>query len=189
MPSNALTVHFRQVLADAEELNATHFTIRTGMVGQQFGLDALDRSIVVMVVSAWESFLEELLRESLQVWRPAPPFGHWSVLNEFVLGEIARFNTPNTQNITNLFNRCLGLPNISQAWSWFNFTPSQARTELDTALNRRHEIAHGVNPRPVIHNSYSVQLLQFIWMLARCTDAAVRAHLVNVHLVANPWPP
>ncbi len=53
----------------------------------------------------------------------------------------------------------------------------------------RHEIAHGVNPRPVIHNAYSNWLPRFMRRLARCTDDAVLNHLTTTLGLANPWPP
>jgi hypothetical protein len=56
-------------------------------------------------------------------------------------------------------------------------------------MDYRHQVAHGVNPRPVIHNTYSRLLPDFFQRLARCTDNAVRAHLVAALGVPNPWPP
>jgi hypothetical protein len=56
-------------------------------------------------------------------------------------------------------------------------------------MDYRHEVAHGVNPRPVIHNRYSSQLPDFFRRLARCTDVAVRNHLVTTLGIVNPWPP
>ncbi len=103
MPSNALSVHLNQLLGDATELDTIHSQLRTGLPGRQFGLASLNRAAVVISVSAWESYVEELMRESLQALRPAaPPLGHWPSLNAFILGELGRFNTPNAQNVANL---------------------------------------------------------------------------------------
>ena len=156
MPSNALSVHLDQLLRDATELDTIHTQLRTGLPGRQFGLASLNRAAVVTGVSAWESYVEELMRESLEALRPAaPPLGNWPALSAFILGELGRFNTPNAQNVANLINRCLGLANVRTSWRWRNCTPAQAEALLDEALALRHEIAHGVNPRPVIHNAYS----------------------------------
>jgi hypothetical protein len=179
-----------QLLLDAEELDDAHTELSTGAVGRQYGLASLNRAIVVMSVSAWESYIEELLRESVIVLRPpGPPHADpWPALSTFVAGEVRRFHTPNAHNVSNLIQNCLGVPDVRQAWSWQNCTSPQAVSRLDAALTYRHQIAHGVNPRPVIHNYYSSQLPTFIRRLARCTDAAVRSHLVATHGVANPWP-
>jgi hypothetical protein len=190
VPSNALSVHLDQLLRDATELDAIHTQLRTGLPGRQYGLASLNRAAVVISVSAWESYVEELMRESLEALRPAaPPPGNWPALSAFILGELGRFNTPNAQNVANLINRCLGLPNVRASWVWRNCTAAQAENHLNRALALRHEIAHGVNPRPVIYYAYSNWLPGFIRRLARCTDDAVRNHLTATHGLANPWPP
>jgi hypothetical protein len=60
---------------------------------------------------------------------------------------------------------------------------------LADAMALRHRIAHGVNPRPAVTTSYANELPKFFTRLGRCTDGAVRDQLVNVHGIANPWPP
>lgn len=190
MASNALSVHLDQLLKDALELDAIHTQLRTGSPGRQFGLASINRAAVVVSVSAWESYVEELMRESLLALRPANlQSTAWPALNAFILGEIGRFNTPNAQNVANLLSRCLGLANVTSSWGWKNCTQAQAVILLNQALGFRHEIAHGVNPRPTIHNAYSSWLPGFILRLARCTDNAVRQHLTAVCGLAQPWPP
>ncbi len=190
MPSNAFNIHLNQLLADADELTAIHNNQRTGTAGRQYGVASLNRAAVVIAVSSWESYIEELVRESLQALQPTPPssMGNWPALSAFILGELGRFNTPNSTNVINLLNRCLGLNDVSLAWRWQNCTSTQAISYLNDALTLRHEIAHGVNPRPTIHNTYANWLRFFVLRLARRTDNAIRSHLVNVHLVTNPWP-
>jgi hypothetical protein len=187
LPSNAFSVHLRQLLHDAVELDDAHSQLRTGSQGRQHGLAALNRAAVVLSVSAWESYIEELMRESLQALGGA--VGAWPALSAYVLGLLGRFHTPNTGKVDLLVQSCVGIPNVSATWGWQNCTSAQAIARLDTALTHRHEIAHGVNPRPNIHNQYSSSLPLFVRNLARCTDQAVRNHLVNVHHVAHPWPP
>ncbi len=183
-------MHLDQLLRDAVELDAIHAQLRTGVPGRQYGLASLNRAALVICVSAWESYVEELKRESLAALRPpTTALSHWPALSAFILGDLGRFHTPNAQNVANLINRCLGLPNVRTAWGWRNCTSAQAEILIDQALDLRHQIAHGVNPRPVIHNPYSNWLPGFVRRLARCTDEAVRNHLVGTHGLANPWPP
>lgn len=189
MPSNALTVHLKELLQDADDLNAAHSQLRTGKPGRQYGLAALNRAAVVISVSAWESYVEELMRECLRALRPAsPPLDPWPALNAYVLGLLGQFNTPNASNVTNLIKRSFGLPDIHLAWSWHRCSTGHAATLLNEALDSRHQIAHGVNPRPTIHNPYSSWLPIFFHRLADCTDRAVRYHLVTSLGVLNPWP-
>jgi hypothetical protein len=151
---------------------------------------ALNRAIVVTCASAWEAYLEELVREALNALRPpAPPLGAWPTLNATVRGHLGRFNNPNTENIRLLLSDSLGLQDIQKTWVWRNCTSAQAVQRLTDAMNLRHQIAHGVHPRPIVSTFYSSQLPAFFRRLARCTDRAVRDHLKNVLGITNPWPP
>jgi len=189
LASNAFSVHLKQLLLDAEELDDAHKALRTGTRGRQFGLAALNRTAVVICVSAWESYVEELMRESmLALQPPALPFGAWEVLNNHVTSLLKSFNTPNRENVERLIRNCVGLTDVHLSWSWRNCTTMQAVQRLSDAMMYRHQIAHGVNPRPTIHNYYSSQLPAFFRRLAKCTDDAVRQHLVNAHGIASPWP-
>jgi hypothetical protein len=143
-----------------------------------------------MCVSAWEAYIEELVRESLNALRPAaPPLGVWPALNAAVRGQLGRFNTPNTDQVRMLISDALGLQDVHHSWTWRSCTSEQAVQRLGLATDLRHRIAHGVNPRAIIHNSYSKRLPEFFRRLGLCTDDAVRQHLVNVLGVPNPWPP
>jgi len=91
-------MHLDQLLTDATELDTIHTQLRTGLPGRQYGLASLNRAAIVISVSAWESYVEELMRESLMALRPAaPPLGNWPALSAFILGELGRFNTPDAQ--------------------------------------------------------------------------------------------
>lgn len=151
---------------------------------------ALNRAIVVTCVSAWEAYIEELVRESLNALRPpTPPLGLWPALIATVRGQLGRFHNPNTENIRNLISDAFGLQDIQTSWSWQNCTSIQAVQRLAAAMTLRHQIAHGVNPRPVVATFFSSQLPDFFRRLALCTDRAVRDHFANVLSIANPWPP
>ncbi len=190
MPSNAFTVHFGDLLVDAVDLDNAHLQLRTGTPGRQYRLSALNRSIVVMCVSAWESYIEELVRESLNAIRPpAPPLGVWPALNASARSQIGRFNTPSTDQVRLLLSDSIGLQDVHHSWAWRHCTPAQAAQRLSEVMELRHRIAHGIHPRPIVHNVYSRQLPNFFEQLAECTDAAVRAYLVNVLGIANPWLP
>ena len=189
MPSNAFTGHLEPLLGDAGELLTAHAALRTGRPGRQYGLASLNRATVVICVSAWEAYVEELVREALEAIRPpSPPMGTWPALNATARGAIGRFNTPNTDQVRMLVSDALGLPDVQNHWSWFNCNPVQARARLQEAMDYRHAVAHGVNPRPPIHNGYAAQLPDFFRRLAECTDHAMRTHLVTTLGVADSWP-
>lgn len=188
MPSEAYENHLEVLLADATELDAAHTRLRTGQPGRQWGLGAINRAVVVLCVSAWEAYLEELVREAIEAVRPpGPDMGSWPATKAAAMSEIGRFNNPNLENSTRLFASCIGLADVTVTWGWRNCARPTAREYLNDALRHRHHIAHGVNPRPTIHNGYSRWLPGFFRRLGSCTDTSVREHLVN-QLRVNPPP-
>lgn len=190
MASNAFNGYLLPLLDDADYLGDASRQLPVGITGRRDTIRALNRAGVLSCVSAWEAYIEELVRESLTVLRPpVPPLGVWPALNASVRGQLGRFHTPNTENIRTLISDSLGLQDIQDSWSWQNCTPAQATQRLAAAMTLRHQIAHGVNPRPVVTTFYADQLPDFFRNLGRCTDRAVRDHLVNVLGLVNPWPP
>lgn len=190
MASNAITGHLLPLLDDATHLSEAARQLPVGVVGRPLRVAALNRAIVVTCASAWEAYIEELIRESLNVLRPAaPPLGLWPALNATVRGQLGRFNTPNTENIRLLISDALGLQDIQTNWAWQNCTSVQAVQRLADVMTLRHQLAHGVNPRPVVPTYYSNQLPDFFHRLGRCTDRAIRTHFENVLGIANPCPP
>jgi hypothetical protein len=188
--SNAYGGHLELLLSDAEQLLSTRELFPVGVPGRSLRSAALNRAVVVTCVSAWEAYIEELVRESLDVLRPpVPPLGLWPALNATVRGQLGRFNNPTMENIRLLISDALGVPDIQTHWGWQNCTSDQAVQRLAGTMALRHQIAHGVNPRPAVSSWYANQLPDFFIKLGSCTDRAVRNHFVNVLGIVNPWPP
>lgn len=189
MSSNAFTTHLTELLRDAVELIVVHSSVSGATPSPQHKLDALNRAVVVMSVSAWETYVEELVCEAVHAMRPAVgPLGSWSVHYASVRGQAKRFNTPDPNNVKVLLSDALGLANVHPAWTWPGYTSVQAVQESWRVLGLRHQIVHGVNPRPAVACQYSSQLPDFFQRLGLATDQAVRDHLVNALGVTNPWP-
>ena len=121
MASNAFDGHLLPLLRDAEHLYITSGQLPFGISERPSRVTAVNRAIVVSCVSSWEAYIEEIVRESLNVLRPAaPPLGLWPALNASVRGQLGRFNTPNTENIRLLVSDALGLQDIQTSWTWQN---------------------------------------------------------------------
>jgi hypothetical protein len=185
--SNAYHGHLLALLHGADHLCVASGQLPVGIPGRPLRVAALNRAVVIMCVSAWEAYIEEVVREALTALRPAaPPLFPWPALNASVRGQLGRFNAPNTENVRMLLSDAFGLQDIQNSWAWQNCTSAQAVQRLTVAMTLRHQIAHGVNPRPVVGTFYASQLPIFCRRLGLCTDRAVRAHLVNVLGIANP---
>lgn len=190
MPSLAFTNYLDPLLNDALEIEQAHQSLRTGTRGRQWRLGALNRAAVVMTLSAWEAYVEELAKESVDSFMPANPAQTlWQSIKADTLSRTKRFNTPNAQNVRELFTACIGLGDVTAGWNWQNTTPQRATNRLTKAITLRHQVAHGVNPRPNVRNQYAAALPGFFRLLGSATDATVRAHLVGALQVPNPWPP
>lgn len=189
MPSRAYSETLGQLLADATALSDAYDVLRSSRRAPAGGSDAIPRAMVVLCVSAWEAFVEELVLEAVAALRPlSAPLGVWPALIAGVRSHVGRFNTPNADKVRGLISDSLGLPDVPNSWVWAEFTAQRTRERLHQVMNYRHEIAHGVNPRPEVPIRYARSLLVFFRQLAERTDAAVRAHLVEALGVPNPWP-
>jgi hypothetical protein len=121
MPSNAHTTYLIALLADAKELEQAHQKLRTKKQGRQWGLGSLNRAVVVISVSAWEAYVEEVVKEAIELLKPsALPLGSWPALKAQAQSETGRFNTPNPKNVKRLVADYIGLQDITVSWSWRN---------------------------------------------------------------------
>src|SRR5262249_16721733 len=124
-----------QLLADADHLDDAHGQLPPGAPGRQARQAALNRAVIIMCVSAWEAYIEELVRQSIELLRPpAPPLGFWPALNASVRAQLGRFNTPNTDNVRMLISDAVGLQNIHTFWVWQHCTSPQAVQRLSDAM-------------------------------------------------------
>jgi hypothetical protein len=186
--SRAYTEHLEVLLKDAEELELAHRRLRTGAAGRQWGLGALNRGVVVLCVSAWEAYVEALVREAVSAIRPSgPTMGVWAALDASARTQIGRFNNPTPDHVRTLFAEAVGVPDVTTRWHWQRVDARRASERLAEALELRHKIAHGVNPRPTVQNPYTKRLPGFFRHLGRCTDRAMRDYLVGALGARDPW--
>lgn len=192
MPSKALMHHLFALLEDAEELwLARKQLLSFPSRRRRWGKGALNRAIVVMCVSAWEGYVEQVVIEAVDAIRPAAgvPLGMWPIVSALARNLIGRFHAPDVDNVKRLIKDSLGLADITSFWSWKGCPATRARKQLADALKLRHQIAHGVRPRPAVPSREAIALLDFFRRLGIRTDAGIRDHLVNILGIANPWPP
>lgn len=188
MPSNSSTKFLLPVLNDAREIMSGHSELSTGQPGRQWGLGGLNRAVVVMCAAAWEAYIEEVVKEAVESLRPlTPPLGVWPALSASVRSDAGRLNTPNSQNVRRLIAESFGLSDVTISWSWRNCTSKSAVRLLDEFLKTRHHVAHGVTPRPIVHNKYASWLPGFVERLAQRTDQALLHHFSSALGTTLPW--
>jgi RiboL-PSP-HEPN len=188
MPSQANINFLVVLLKDAEELLQAHRKLKTGKAGRQWGLGAINRACVVMCVSAWEAYAEELVKEAVEKMKPAAaPIGAWPALNALARSKIGSFNNPNPEKVKSLFADSIGLDDITVDWYWRKCSQPQAVKYLQDILKLRHHIAHGVKPRPLVDNTYAEWLPDFFRRLGQKTDATVKIYLTTSLGLPAPW--
>ncbi len=187
MPSSSYTTVLEPLLADVADLIGAHEDGRTGQRGRQWHLSGLNRSIVVITVSAWEAYVESVVSEVVDAIRPAaPPLDPWPALKAHVDSSRGRFNTPNPDNVKKHV-ATIGVANITTAWAWQANSAAQVRQRLEDLVMLRHKIAHGVHPRPTVHHKYAVAAPALVRKVAQCTDAAIKLDVQNRLGVTLAW--
>jgi len=102
MSSKAFTNYLLPVLQDADELLDAQVQLNAAIVpapaaGAPWGIGALNRAAVVMLVSAWEAYIEQVAIEAVEALRPAHPvpLGSWPALYASVRASVGQLHQPN----------------------------------------------------------------------------------------------
>jgi len=104
--------------------------------------EVLKRAALIMVLTAWETYVEDRVIEILDV-----KYGviKGSSLGDFVENKLAeelkRFNNPDSQKTKKLFMDFIGV-DVTEKWLWANTDPKSARTILNQWINKRGEAVH-----------------------------------------------
>lgn len=189
MPSNAFAQHLHMLLQNADELLIAQRQLLAGRRGRQWGIGAFNRAVVVLCVSAWEGYVEQVVLEAITALRPPAGTspGMWAALDASARSAIGRFHNPDVANVRRLISESLGLTDITAFWLWRKCTATQARQQLTRVLNYRHEIAHGLRSGLTIPTKYATGLPPFFRRLGSRTDAGIRDYFVNTLGIAEPW--
>ena len=204
---------FETLMGSVDELVAIHGKVQSGQ-GRRHRQEALHRAGVVLIVAAWQAYIEKLSNETLDLIENsliAPKKGGsvpaW-VKSAFyfrkpsVRQSIGSLNTPNTQNVTRLFDWSFGYDPKS-SWTWYSprrkWDSSKFCERTDEWLKIRHTIAHGNElPKnlawlknsagtPRLNLSLLKEAQRHFGMLARLTDKGMAKHLASDYSIKTKW--
>jgi hypothetical protein len=118
MSSNAFTGHLLRVLSDVDELLDAQIQLIGTLVpapapGTQWGIGALNRAALVLLVSAWEAYIEQVAIEAVEALRPAGPLGSWPALYASVKALAGQLHQPTVQQVKMLIAGAIGLADIT----------------------------------------------------------------------------
>jgi len=114
-------------------------------------------------------------KNELLVWKLAGS-GWKDVLSKYFKNSIESFNTPSYNRIDILFERSIGIKDISKNWKWHGMTSEKSKIKLDQLLSIRHEISHKGRTKYLIDKKRLEEYIHFIHRLAVCTNNSVAVY-------------
>lgn len=169
---------FEQSIKDAEGLLA-HFDGLPKPPSENG--EVLKRAGLVMALTAWETFVEDLVREEVSS-RLRVIDG--SYVGKFVQArlndELKRFNNPNSEKTRKLFQDFLEV-DVTASWVWQHFDSAKARRTLDELIAKRGDAVHrsktvavGAPAAPhLVKREDLERCIKFLRCLVEATDKAV----------------
>ena len=136
-------------------------------VGQSIKNDKNDTKAWELAGTGWQTVLREYRRNLLHTY-------------------VSFFNTPKAGNVDDLFEALLGLPRVSDNWSWKRLSSQKARDRLAGYVELRGSIAHRVKASQAVHKKTVNDYTTFITRLAVRTANVTRLHVHSL-VKAYPW--
>lgn len=142
--------------------------------------EVLKRAGLVMAFTAWETYVEDRLTESLSL--------QMKLIKGCSLGEffqkkldeeLKRFNTPTSDKTKKLYKDFLGIEDVTEGWKWSNYEPAKSREQLNKWIALRGEIVHhakgvSTNPQPhIVKKDDLSKCITFLEGLVKTFDAYV----------------
>jgi len=86
-------------------------------------------------------------------------------------------NTPKTRQINDLFEKAIGLSNLSAAWKWKKMTATNAAKKLDSYVTLRGAIAHRGAASNAVKKAEVVGFFNHVKRLVGKTGGQVNKHV------------
>lgn len=109
-----------------------------------------------------------------------------SHLNEVLAKTTGTFNTPKTDQVDDLFEKVIGLKNISSNWHWKGRSASKTKAALDSLVELRGSIAHRVSASRVVRKNDVSEARELLARLAVKSHNAANRHLTKI-IGSKPW--
>ena len=168
--------NFKIAISDAQDL-IDCFDLLNGK-SDTSAPEALKRASLVMTITAWETYIEDVATE---IFMDKFSLIKGSHIGNYVEGQFTKnlktFNNPDSLKVKNLFSDFLGF-DVTDKWIWNNYiTADQARCALNKWLKRRGEAVHraqiDVKKPHLVKLDEIDQCIRFFTELAAITDKAL----------------
>ena len=175
--------NFKYAHGDALSLMQLHDDVRPSS-RRSDRHQALRKGALVLAFAAWESYVEDTVRELAGANVHASsdsgaPTSIGKLFLDVLDEELRRFHSPRSDQVDRLYRRFLGV-RVSDGWRWRGMAPARARGKLDALLKLRGQSAHrgsklhpGSPPVPPIPLKRVREALDFLPRLVASTDASL----------------
>jgi len=105
--------------------------------------EVLKRAGLVMAFTAWETYVEDRLMESLsQQMKLIKGCSLGDFFQKKLDEELKRFNTPTSDKTKKLYKEFLDIEDVTEGWEWSNYDSVKAKEQLNKWIALRGEIVH-----------------------------------------------
>jgi len=134
---------FESSIKDAEDLLA-HFDSMPKPPSEN--AEVLKRAGLVMALTAWETYVEDRVREEVQARLKVV---NGSYVGKFVTArledELKRFHNPSSDKTRKLFSDFLEV-DVTSGWEWQHFDSPKVKRALDDLIAKRGDAVHRSKP-------------------------------------------
>lgn len=140
--SNKAVAAFEVGIRDAEALLEFFNAISSVDHPLNKNAEVLKRSGLIMAITAWETYVEDRLEQSLEARLKVisgSSIGTF-IQRRFAL-DIKQLHNPNSAKTKVIFLEYLGI-DVTEGWNLTNSAPNETKKRLDELLVKRGEVAH-----------------------------------------------
>jgi hypothetical protein len=170
--------NFKLAISDAKELAECYDALNAK--NDAAPPDALKRAALIMTLTAWETYVEDIATELFT--------NKFGVLNGCHIGnflerqfssKLKMFHNPGSQKTKEIFEEFFGI-NVTDSWVWKSYqTPKQVKQTLDGWLMRRGEAVHrsqiDITKPDLIKRNELDKCVRFISELVEITDKTLQS--------------
>lgn len=162
---------FEYAIKDAEQLLAK-FDSEKDVAAN--GSEPLKRAGMVIALAAWETYVKDRFLEEIEVWTYSLKGSQIeNFVSKKVHEDLKRFYNPNSERTKGLFKAYFDI-DITEHWSWDNYTPPQAKKFLNEFISKRGDAAHRANTAAtsahVVKRDDLAKAIRFLKGLVRATE-------------------
>lgn len=175
---SAASEGFTQSIRDAENLLQHFDTLNRTLPPEES--EVLKRAGLIMAMTAWETYVEDRVREATEARLGAV---NDKAIVQLVLDklgdELSKFHNPTTERTIQIFLDYVGI-NPTSAWTWQGWDEDKVKKQLNEYLKLRGDVVHrsrkrapGATPPHPVKRDDLERAIRFLKNLVDATESAL----------------